>query len=87
MTDNDPSESIKSVAKLKQVVHKDIQNFSYNVKKGPIFITGHERQEERAYGKAFKQAGEPSVGCEKISVTTLPLTSGHLDYYMWDIGE
>ncbi|CAI9715721.1 Hypothetical predicted protein [Octopus vulgaris] len=41
------------------------------------------------------QAGEPSHGCQTISATTSPLTSGHLtrqtaaplDYHMWDTVE
>ena len=51
MIDNNPSKSIRSVARdmgvpeflIKLVEHEDILVFLMDDKKGPIFITGHER--------------------------------------------
>ena len=60
---HDSSKSIRYIARdigvseflIRQLVHGDIQYFLYNLRKGSIFITGHQGQEKRLSCKAFEQ--------------------------------
>ena len=63
MTDNNPGKSIKSIARymyesellIEQVVHVDNSAFPMQNEKGPIFITGHEKQERKPPSTTFQQ--------------------------------
>ena len=58
MIDTDSSKSIRSVGRdmsVSEFLIEDNSVFSIQDKKGPIFITGYERQEETLHSKAFQQ--------------------------------
>ena len=69
MINNNPSKSFRSIAVnmgvskflIRQVVHEEIQYFSYKMWKEPIFITDLEGQQERPHWKAFQQIEASSL--------------------------